>query len=96
MWTEENQRLLCQGFLKMNDGTLISWKPPSPTCKIVELTKGMGNLIIEPKVAGEKNIMYGLESDIVDAIHEWCSVNGGDPEKLIAECGFKRSNKIRR
>ena len=92
-WTKENQDLLKCGFLKMNDGSLISWAPPKERNSVDVLATSVERLKIKDQRVVVAAKRYGFEADVADAIYEWCQVNGGDPEKLIAECGFKKDSK---
>jgi hypothetical protein len=90
-WTKENDELLRRGFLKMSDGSLISWAPPKERNSVDALVEEVEKLRIREKPTVKW--YSGFEADVAEALYEWCQVHGGDPEKLIAECGFKKTHK---
>ena len=92
VWTKKHEELLRKGFLQMNDGTLIPWKPVSSD--VDKITVDLSKMKVS--TVSQKLVRTGFEADIADALYEWCNIHGGDPEKLIAECGFKRIGKTTR
>ena len=61
-WTEEHQKLMEQGFLRMKDGTLIPWKPnqePDP------LLTAMHNMSISKKNTNYKVL---TEEEMIDEL----------------------------